>query len=115
MIWFSILQIGYLGWEEQGSLGLRCPHGSAVGYRLAGSWLGAPLFSPKCLILPVSLSSPEQAGLAWSGVQVQVSISQPGKHKAEACRIPGGLPKPDAGTLSALAAFMGCVCVLSHI
>ena len=71
--------------------------------------------APKCLILPVSLSSPEQAGLAWSGVQVQVSISQPGKHKAEACRIPGGLPKPDAGTLSALAAFMGCVCVLSHI
>ena len=88
---------------------------TAVGYRMAGCRLGAPLFSTKCLILPVSLSSPEQAGLAWSGVQVQVSISQPGKHQAEACRIPGGLPKPDAGTPFALAAFIGCVCVLSHI
>lgn len=68
----------------------QAPYDSAVGYRWAGCWLGAPWFSPKCLILPVSLSSPEQPGLAWSGVQVQVSMSQPGKHQAEACRIPGG-------------------------
>lgn len=50
------------------------------------------------------LSSPEQAGLAWSRVQVQVSMSQPGKHQA--CRIPGGY----LSLVPALRLLWLCVC-----